>query len=144
MTKLITLLVAGSLAFATAYSAANEIPSGQELQFKAEQNTRTIDTASLKKQLDDEPDLLLIDIRTKDEIQRMGGAIDVPQNINIPRGWLEFRVQSAAATKDTPIVVYCGGGLRSPMAAETLQQMGYTNVSNYAEGYLGWIKSASQ
>ena len=57
-------------------------------------------------------------------IQNMDGQIDAPQNINIPRGWLEFRVQRVALDKNTPIVVYCGGGQRSPMAAETLQKMG--------------------
>ena len=124
--------------------AAEDIPSGAELQLRAENNTRFIDTPTLKQRLENEPDLILIDIRTKAEIERMGGAIEVPQNINIPRGWLEFRVQSAALEKDTPIVVYCGGGLRSPMAAETLQQMGYTDVSNYAAGYFGWLKSLEQ
>ena len=138
----LSLLLASMFPISTVL--ADSIPSGQEIQAKAEQNTKIIDTATLKQRLNDEPDLILIDIRTKDEINRMGGAIAVPQNINIPRGWLEFRVQSAALEKDTPIVVYCGGGLRSPLAAETLQNMGYTNVSNYSEGYFGWKKSETQ
>ncbi len=85
--------------------------------------------------------MVLIDIRTIDEIQNMNGQIDANQNINIPRGWLEFRVQRVALDRDIPIVVYCGGGLRSPLAAETLQKMGYTNVKNYSEGFFGWKKS---
>ncbi len=92
--------------------------------------------------LDDELDMVLIDIRTAEEIQNMDGKIDAAQNVNIPRGWLEFRVQRVALSKDTPIVVYCGGGLRSPLAAETLQNMGYSNVKNYAEGFFGWKKAA--
>ncbi|OQX30788.1 MAG: hypothetical protein B0D96_12200 [Candidatus Sedimenticola endophacoides] len=84
------------------------------------------------------PDLVLVDIRTKLEIQQMGGTIDAPQNVVIPRGWLEFNIQSRAEARDTPIVVYCGAGYRSPLAADTLQQMGYTNVWNYAQGYVGW------
>ena len=145
MTKAATLalLLAGIIPFSAIY-AENVIPSGNELQTRAEQNTQMIDTATLKERLEKEPDLILIDIRTKHEIKRMGGAIEVPQNINIPRGWLEFRVQSAALEKDTPIVVYCGGGLRSPMAAETLQNMGYTNVRNYSEGYFGWTESLNR
>jgi len=35
-------------------------------------------------------------------------------------------------------VVYCGANIRSPLAALTLQQMGYRNVANYADGYIGW------
>ena len=74
-------------------------------------------------------------------LQNMDGKIDAPQNVNIPRGWLEFRVQRVALSKDIPIVVYCGGGLRSPLAAETLQNMGYTNVKNYSAGFFGWKKA---
>ncbi len=44
----------------------------------------------------------LIDIRTAAEIQNINGKIDAPQNVNIPRGWLEFRAQRVALSKDTP------------------------------------------
>ena len=118
------------------------ITSGDQLQQQAEKKTTTINTADLKNMLDDELDMVLIDIRTAEEIQNMDGKIDAAQNINIPRGWLEFRVQRVALSKDTPIVVYCGGGIRSPLAAETLQNMGYSNVKNYAEGFFGWKKAA--
>ena len=123
------------------YSQANTIPTGFQLQQAAEKKTTIIDTQALKKMLGDELDMILIDIRTLDEIQNMDGQIDAAQNINIPRGWLEFRVQRVALDKDIPIVVYCGGGLRSPLAAETLQNMGYTNVKNYSEGFFGWKKA---
>ena len=118
------------------------ISSGTQLQQQAEKKTTTINTTALKKMLDDELDMVLIDIRTAEEIQNMDGKIDAAQNVNIPRGWLEFRVQRVALDKDVPIVVYCGGGLRSPLAAETLQNMGYSNVKNYAEGFFGWKKAA--
>ena len=90
---------------------------------------------------DNELDMVLIDIRTSDEIRSMGSAIKAKQNVNIVRGWLEYRIQRVAISKDTPIVVYCGAGLRSPFAAETLQKMGYNNVKNYSEGYFGWKKA---
>ena len=118
------------------------IPTGFELQETAEKNTTIIGTQDLKKMLDEELDMVLIDIRTLDEIQNMDGQIDAAQNINIPRGWLEFRVQRVALDKDIPIVVYCGGGLRSPLAAETLQNMGYSNVKNYSAGFFGWKKAS--
>ncbi len=117
------------------------VPAGSQLQTEAEKKTTLISTAEVKKILDEELDMVLIDIRTATEIQNMDGKIDAPQNVNIPRGWLEFRVQRVALSKDTPIVVYCGGGLRSPLAAETLQNMGYTNVKNYSAGFFGWKKA---
>ncbi len=117
------------------------VPTGFQLQAEAEKNTTMISTSDLKKMLNDELDMVLIDIRTATEIQNMDGKIDASQNVNIPRGWLEFRVQRVALSKDVPIVVYCGGGLRSPFAAKTLQKMGYTNVKNYSEGFFGWKKA---
>ncbi len=114
------------------------VSPGSELQQQAEKETTLITTDELKKMLDEELDMVLIDIRTPTEIQSMDGRIDASQDVNIPRGWLEFRAQRVALSKDTPIVVYCGGGLRSPLAARTLQQMGYTNVKNYSAGFFGW------
>jgi len=117
------------------------IPTGFQLQTDAEKSTQKITTSELKTMLDEELDMVLIDIRTASEIQNMDGKIDAAQNIHIPRGWLEFRVQRVALSKDTPIVVYCGGGLRSPLAAKTLQDMGYSNVKNYSQGFFGWKKA---
>lgn len=117
------------------------ITPGKTLQAQAEKVTTDIHTQDLQKLLDSDPDAILIDIRTPTEIRKMGGAIKSPQNVNIVRGWLEFRVTGAAASKDTPIVVYCGGNIRSPLAAKTLQDMGYANVKNYADGFLGWSKA---
>jgi len=138
--KLTNLLLCSSLLISPIVQA-DEIPAGQQLQQKAEQKTRMIDTQALRSLLKSAQKVVLIDIRTADEIRNMGGSIKSPQNAHIPRGWLEYRVQRLASNKDTPIVVYCGAGLRSPFAAETLQNMGYRNVKNYSEGYLGWKKA---
>lgn len=122
----------------TSHAAESDVPTGRQLQSKAEEVTRIIDTPSLKKLIKESPDLVLVDIRTPAEIQQHGGTIDVAQNVNIIRGWLEFSIQNKVAEIDSPIVVYCGGGLRSPFAAKTLQDMGYTNVWNYSDGFFGW------
>lgn len=136
---IISLMIVG-IVFVSGVNAS-DIPSGKQLRIQAEELTKIIDTKSLKKLIDDSPELVLVDIRTDSEIKRQGGYIDVPQNINIARGWLEFDIQQKVLDKDSPIVVYCGGGLRSPFAAKTLQDMGYTNVWNYSSGYLGWKKA---
>jgi rhodanese-related sulfurtransferase len=117
------------------------ITSGKQLQTQAESVTTDISTNDLKVMLDDELEMVLIDIRTTDEVKNMGGTIDAAQNSVIPRGWLEFRASKVAQSKDTPIVVYCGAGIRSPLAAKTLQDMGYTNVKNYSAGFIGWRKA---
>lgn len=98
----------------------------------------SINTAELNDWLDQNPDGLLIDISTSDEIKQRGGTIRRYQNINIARGWLETRLPEIAPEADRPIVVYCGQNLRSPFAVKDLTDMGYTNVKNYSEGFFKW------
>lgn len=114
------------------------IKDGAQLTREAASRVRDISTQDLRREIERNPELVLIDIRMPDEIKSMGGAIKATQNVNIPRGWLEFRVTNHVQRKDIPIVVYCGGNIRSILAAHTLQQMGYTNVKNYADGFIGW------
>jgi len=123
-----------------AMAAPAGIRDGNQMTQTIAAEVRDISTDDLQREIERNPDLLLIDIRMPDEIREMGGAIAAPQNVNIPRGWLEFRVAAHTTDKDTPIVVYCGANIRSPLATHTLQQMGYTDVRNYADGFIGWRK----
>jgi rhodanese-related sulfurtransferase len=96
-----------------------------------------IDTSQLQQQIEQRPDTVVIDVRTQDEIKQLG-TLGIYQNINIPRGWFEFRIEESVPDKGTPIVVYCGQNLRSPPAAALLTNMGYTDVKNYSDGYFKW------
>ena len=136
-----TLLVSSVLVSSGLQAKVPGITTGAQLQAQAEKRTTIISTQALKKMLDEDLDMVLVDVRLPSEITGMGGAIKAPQNRNIPRGWLEYRITSVALSKDTPIVVYCGAGIRTPLAADTLQKMGYTNVKNYSAGYIGWKKA---
>lgn len=135
---LILGVTALSLTLSVAQAKVPGITTGAQLQTAAEKRTKVISTAELQKALDQDLDMVLVDVRLPTEIKGMGGAIKASQNRNIPRGWLEYRITSAALSKDTPIVVYCGAGIRTPLAADTLQKMGYTNVRNYSAGFIGW------
>ena len=110
------------------------------LDYLAEVNQRivNIDTAELEMLIDQQPDLVIIDVRHESEVNARGGMIDARREIIVPRGWLEFRMPNEVADKNTPIVVYCGINQRSPLAAETLQKMGYSNVKNYADCFFAW------
>lgn len=105
---------------------------------EARARTPQLDTAALTQQLEANPGTWLVDVRTPEELILTGGTVDAMRNLNIPRGWLEFRIEDAIPDKDAPIVVYCGQNLRSPLAAAQLIDMGYTNVSNFAEGFQVW------
>ena len=54
--------------------------------------------------------------------------------MNLSRGRLEVKIADVLANKDTPVVLYCAGGNRGALSADSLQQMGYTNVFNVAGG----------
>jgi rhodanese-related sulfurtransferase len=77
---------------------------------------------------------LLIDVREADEYA-MGHARDA---VHLSRGVLELRIEGLAPDPTTPILCYCGGGSRSALAADSLQQMGYTNVASVAGGFKAW------
>ena len=84
--------------------------------------------------IDDEEDFVLLDVRDSDETR--GGQI--PTAVHLPKGFVEMKAESMIPDKDTKLVVYCAGGVRSLFAAEALQKMGYTDVSSMAGGYGRW------
>ncbi len=99
-----------------------------------------LDTAGLMAQLKAQPKTVVIDVRTPAEVT-LAGHIETPFFFNIARGFLEFQVETAVPDKATPVVVYCGVSQRSPLAAETLMKLGYTNVKNYRDGFLNWKRA---
>lgn len=86
-------------------------------------------------------DLYLLDVRMPEEVAMLGGTIDLGyRSVTLNRGWLETRILDLVPDRDTPIVVFCGIGIRSPLATETLLKMGYSNVHNYSEGFFKWAE----
>jgi sulfur-carrier protein adenylyltransferase/sulfurtransferase len=77
---------------------------------------------------------VVVDVREPEEYEQ--GY--VPGAVHIPRGYLEMRIEEKAPDREAPIVLYCAGGVRSALAADTLQQMGYTNVASMAGGFGRW------
>jgi rhodanese-related sulfurtransferase len=115
-------------------------PAAQALVDAANARVRQVDTAGLLAQLQAQPDTVVLDVRTPAELD-LSGHIAAPHFLNIARGLLEFRIEAAVPDKSTPIVVYCGVSQRSPLAAATLMQLGYTNVSNYRDGFFNWQRA---
>jgi rhodanese-related sulfurtransferase len=78
-------------------------------------------------------DVVYLDVREPNEYN-LGR---LPNAVHIPRGNLERDVESAVA-KDARVIVYCAAGVRSALAVDTLQQLGYTNVASLAGGFREW------
>ena len=79
---------------------------------------------------------VLIDTREDHEWE----AGHLPGAVHLSKGVIERDIEKTVPDKDTPLVLQCGGGFRSALAADNLQKMGYTNVVSLDGGYRGWVQ----
>ena len=77
---------------------------------------------------------VLVDVREESEFN----AARIPGAVHIGKGVMERDIEEKIPDTSAAIVLYCGGGYRSALAAMTLQQMGYTNVISMDGGFRGW------
>ncbi|MCE2570816.1 rhodanese-like domain-containing protein [Motilimonas eburnea] len=89
---------------------------------------------TVKQWLDSKRDFVLIDNREESEWAKG----HIPGAIYLGRGILERDIEQRCPDLDTEIVVYCGGGFRSALSVDNLQQMGYTKVISMDGGFRGW------
>lgn len=79
-------------------------------------------------------DMALIDIREHDEWVQG----HLPGAFHLSRSYLELQIETIEPARETPVVLYCAGGVRSLLAAHNLQEMGYNNVYSMSGGFNGW------
>ena len=91
----------------------------------------------VKKRLDAKEPVTLIDVREESEWAKG----HLPGAIHLCKGIIERDIENAVPGKATPIVLYCGGGFRSALAADNLQKMGYTNVISMDGGWRAWTEA---
>ena len=100
----------------------------------ARKRVREISVDDVKARLDHAKSFLLVDVREESEY-----ANDhLPGAIHLGKGIIERDIEERVPELDTPLVLYCGGGYRSALAADNLQKMGYTNVLSMDGGIRGW------
>ena len=109
------------------------MPTSRDLLDSARRQIREIDVPTARDQMKARV-RSVIDVREADEVEQ--GVI--PGSVHIPRGFLELRIEDAIPDKDEQVIVYCAGGTRSVLAAKTLADLGYTNVSSLAGGFTAW------
>src|SRR5690606_25238704 len=92
------------------------------------------DIATVRRRIEAGEKFHLIDVREDSEWQKG----HLPGAMHIGRGVLERDIENLIPDQDADIVLYCGGGYRSALAAESLQKMGYRNVKSMDGGLRGW------
>ena len=95
------------------------------------------DYREIKKKLDAGEKMIVVDTREDNEWARG----HVPGAVHLSKGVIERDIERAIPDKDAKIVLYCGGGYRSALAADNLQKMGYRNVISMDGGWRGWTES---
>ena len=100
----------------------------------AKKRVRETSIDDVKARLDRGDRFLLIDVREESEYAKD----HLPNAIHLGRGIIERDIEESVPELSTPLVLYCGGGYRSALAADNLQKMGYTNVLSMDGGIRGW------
>ena len=100
----------------------------------AKKRVRETSIDDIKARLDRGDRFLLIDVREESEYAKD----HLPNAIHLGKGIIERDIEERVPELNAPLVLYCGGGYRSALAADNLQKMGYTNVLSMDGGIRGW------
>jgi rhodanese-related sulfurtransferase len=109
-------------------------PAFLKLVEDAKMRIRETNIHEVKERLDAGDKFILVDVREESEWARG----HLPGAIHLGKGIIERDIEQRVPDKNEPLVLYCGGGFRSALAADNLQKMGYTDVLSMDGGWRGW------
>jgi len=113
--------------------------SAADLIAEAKQRITEVTPADLRRMRERGEDVAIVDVR-EDREWNLG---HIPGAMHMSRGMLEWKIEQAVP-RDRNVVLYCAGGNRSALAADMLQQMGYTRVASMSGGFKGWTESGGE
>jgi len=105
----------------------------------AKSRIKEVNVAETRDRLKENPDAKLIDVREDKEWD----AAHASGAIHLGKGIIERDIETTVPEKSAELILYCGGGYRSALAADVLQTMGYTNVFSMAGGWKAWKESGA-
>jgi rhodanese-related sulfurtransferase len=100
----------------------------------AKQRVKEVGVDDVKARLDRGEKFLLVDVREESEYAKD----HLPGAIHLGKGIIERDIEERVPQLNAPLVLYCGGGYRSALAADSLQKMGYTDVLSMDGGIREW------
>jgi len=104
----------------------------------ARTRVRETNVEEVKKKIDTSEKFLLVDVREESEYAKD----HLPGAVHLGKGIIERDIEAQVPDLNAEIVLYCGGGFRSALAADNLQKMGYTNVISMDGGIRDWREKA--
>ncbi len=113
---------------------AKHSPQFLQLVQDAKKRIRETTVEDVKAMLDRKEKFHLLDVREDSEWAKD----HLPDALHVGKGVIERDIEEKIPDRAAPIVLYCGGGFRSALAADNLQKMGYTNVLSMDGGMRGW------
>jgi len=105
----------------------------------AKSRIKEVTVAEARERIQKKSDARLIDVREDHE----WNAAHASGAIHLGKGIIERDIETTVPDKATELILYCGGGYRSALAADVLQTMGYTNVWSMAGGWKAWKESGA-
>jgi rhodanese-related sulfurtransferase len=100
----------------------------------AKTRVRETNVADVKKKMDAGRKFTLVDVREESEFAKD----HLPGAIHLGKGVIERDIEARVSDLNAELILYCGGGFRSALAADNLQKMGYTNVISMDGGIRDW------
>lgn len=105
----------------------------------AKSRIKEVTVEETRRRLEANPNARLIDVREDNEWDTAHAA----GAIHLGKGIIERDIEATVPDKSTELILYCGGGYRSALAADVLQQMGYQNAWSMAGGWKAWKESGA-
>ena len=106
----------------------------------AKSRVREVSVADTEQRMRENKQAKLIDVREDKEWD----AAHAAGAIHLGKGIIERDIETTVPDKNTELILYCGGGYRSALAADALQHMGYTNVFSMAGGWKAWQEEGGE
>ncbi len=112
-------------------------PAFLKLVQEAKTRVRETTVQEVKKRLDSGEKFILVDVREDNEWAKG----HLPGAVHMGKGVIERDIEQRVPDRTPQLLLYCGGGFRSALAADNLTKMGYTNVISMDGGWRGWTEA---
>ncbi len=112
-------------------------PQFLKLVNESKSRIKQTNVQDVKRRIDAGEKFVLVDVREESEWTR-GHAAGA---VYLGKGVIERDVEARFPDPSTKLILYCGGGFRSALAADNLQKMGYRNIESMDGGWKGWVEA---